>query len=69
MHLLATYHIFSRVVRRVNVFFVMSSHLNHKPYGFTPSEHIDIDDPKMFTNEEGLQNCHTNTEEMWLYDD
>lgn len=69
MHLFATYHIFSRVVRRGNVFFIMCSHLNHKPYGFTPSKHIYVDDPKKFANEEGLQNCHTNTEEMWLYDD
>jgi hypothetical protein len=44
-------------------------HLNHKPYGFTPSEHIDVNDPKMFANEEGLQNYYTNTEEMRLYDD
>ncbi len=56
-------------MKRGNVFFLMCSHPNHKPYGFTPREHIDVNDPKMFANEEGLQNCHTNTEEMQLHDD
>jgi hypothetical protein len=51
------------------VFFILCSHPNHKPYGFTPSKDIDVDDLKMFVNEEGLQNCHTNIKEMWLYDD